>query len=400
MLFPSCCHGALDTMGRSIMAASKEETPWWVTFFENIDDPRRSNANLRHDLLDVIVIAVAGMICGADDWAAIEVFGNAKKKWFETFLELPNGIPSHDTFGRVFARIDPEQFRTAFGEAVATLAKDVRVKTIAVDGKTARRSHDRGKGRSALHVVSAWASENQTVLGQVATEEKSNEITAIPLLLRALDLKGAIVTLDAMGCQKQIAAQIVDQGGAYVITVKANQTKLHEDIDHYYQACLQDRGEFEDTWQTWVSEDEGHGRKDRRRYHVSKDLSDLRTHQDWKGMKAVGVVEYDRHLDGVVKTERRYYILSRKLTPKQFAEHVRKHWEIENKLHWVLDMAYREDESRVRTGNAQENLVMLRHLTLNLLREDKTKKLGIKNKRLAAGWDHVYLLLLLQGMVA
>ena len=380
------------------MAAADSETPWWVTFFENIDDPRRDNSNLRHKLLDTIVIAVAGMICGADDWVAIEMFGNAKRKWFETFLELPNGIPSHDTFGRIFARIDPEQFRAAFGSAIAALAGDERIKSIAIDGKTVRRSHDHQKGRSALHVVSAWASENQTVLGQVSTDEKSNEITAIPLLLRAVDVKGAVVTIDAMGCQKEIAEEIIKQGGAYVLAVKANQPKLHDDLGHFFDACLQEGGEPGTPWKSWAEEEHKHGRDEVRRYHVAKDLSDFRTAGDWKGLKAVGVVEYSRTENGVTSTDRRYYIMSRKLTPRQFADRVRRHWGIENKLHWVLDMAFREDESRVRTGHAQENLVMLRHLALNLLREDKTKKVGIKNKRLGAGWDHGYLLLLLEGM--
>jgi len=380
------------------VAAAEAETPWWVTFFENIDDPRRDNNNLQHKLLDSIVIAVAGMICGADDWVAIEMFGNAKRKWFDTFLDLPNGIPSHDTFGRIFARIDPEQFRESFGSAIATLAGGERIRSIAVDGKTVRRSHDRQKGRSALHVVSAWASENQTVLGQVSTDEKSNEITAIPLLLKAVDVKGAVVTIDAMGCQKEIAEEIVRQKGAYILAVKANQPKLHGDLGHFFDACLEKGEEVSAPWKSLVEEEHKHGRDEVRRYHVAKDLTDLRTEADWKGLKAVGVVEYSRTVNGVTTVDRRYYIMSRKLTPRQFADRVRRHWGIENKLHWVLDMAFREDESRVRTGHAQENLVMLRHLTLNLLREDKTKKVGIKNKRLGAGWDHDYLLLLLEGM--
>lgn len=372
--------------------------PWWVRFFENIEDPRRETENLRHNLLDVIVIAVAGMICGADDWVAISMFGHAKQKWFETFLPLPNGIPSHDTFGRIFARLDPEQFRAAFGAAIAALAGETRIKAIAVDGKTARGSHDRSSGRAALHMVSAWAAENECVLGQIATDEKSNEITAIPLLLRALDLKGAIVTIDAMGCQKEIAEQIVDQGGHYILAVKANQATLHDDAAHFFESSLVARGKPSAPWTSWSVEEETHGRTEVRRYHVSKNVDDLRTASDWKRLKAVGVVEYERSEGGRVSVERRYYILSRKLSPKELAQHVRSHWGIENKLHWVLDMAFREDDSRARVGNAQENLVMLRHLTLNLLRDDKTKKVGIKNKRLGAGWDHVYLLQLLEGL--
>jgi predicted transposase YbfD/YdcC len=372
---------------------SQRRIPAIVEFFEDIEDPRRATANKRHDLMDIIVIAVVGMICGADSWTEIAMVGEGKEKWLRTFLKLPNGIPSHDTFGRVFSLIDPEQFRAAFGRFVAAVAQLAPREVVAVDGKTARRSHDRGAGKEAIHMVSAWAAANRVVLGQVKTEERSNEITAIPELLRALALKNVIVTIDAIGCQKEIAKQIVDGGADYVLALKGNQETLHEDAQHFFDACLQEDFETGD-WSIKEQAETSHGRVEKRRCFVTQDLTDLATAGDWKGMKSLVVIVSERTLDGKTSTERRLYISSLTFKAKKFNEIVRAHWGIENSLHWVMDMAFREDECRVRKGNAAENLVMLRHLAANLIRQTPTEKYkaGVKAKRLAAAVDHDYLL--------
>ena len=358
-----------------------------------IEDPRRNNANKQHEFVDILVIALCGMLSAADDWVSIAEYGEAKKDWFAQFLSLPNGIPSHDTFNRVFSKLDPEKFMDCFLKWVTSIRSVMSKEVIAVDGKTLRRSHD-GDHKAAIHMVSAWATESNLVLGQVKTAEKSNEITAIPELLEALDLNNSLVTIDAMGCQKNIAEAIVDREGDYLLAVKDNQPKLKEAI----AASLSHRKPemYVNTLIDFHEEAEkNRNRKEIRRCWTTTSLSRLDMVEDWKGLSQIGLVESERTLNGEASIERRYYICSATLSAQELLQSSRNHWGIENKLHWVLDMAFREDECRVRKGYGAENLARLRHIAFNLLKQDKTAKIGIKNKRLKSGWDMDYLLHLL-----
>lgn len=399
-LLPLAHHPHLGSRcARGAEAVGKKELPPFAEFFGDVEDPRRQNANQRHELIELIVMAVIGTICGADSWKEIEVVAQAKEKWLRTFMKLPGGIPSHDTFGRVFRAIDPVQFRAAFGNYIADVASSVTRERIAIDGKTARRSFD-GRGVHApIHTVSAWAGRNRVVLGQVRSDEASNEITAIPVLLQALSLKDVIVTIDAMGCQREIADEIVAGGGDYVLTLKSNQPSLLNDAQHLYQASLMS-GLAEGVWSTYETEDHNHGRHEMRRHYVTQVLDDLETRSEWRGLRSLCVVERERTLNNLTTTARHYYISSLSYQAKTFAEIIRGHWGIENSLHWVLDMAFREDESRVRKGNAAENLVVMRHLALNLLRRSERYDIGIKGRRLAAAVDHEYLLEVIMGMAS
>jgi predicted transposase YbfD/YdcC len=369
--------------------------PSLVHHFASLEDPRVLGRN-RHNLIDILVIAICGVICSADDWVSIAEFGEAKEDWFREFLELPNGIPSHDTFGRTFSLLSPEAFQESFISWVRSLT-GVFEGLVAIDGKTLRRSHDRRSGKAAIHMVSAWASENSFVLGQVKTEEKSNEITAIPELLRALSVKGCLVTIDAMGCQKAIAKQIVEQGGDYLLALKGNQSNLADEVEAVFSAA--DRVGYEgyavDYYET---EERNHGRHEIRRYWslASKDL--LVHAGPWANLSMIGMMESERTVNEETSIEYRYYIASIENSATEFARAVRGHWGIENGLHWVLDVALREDDCRVRKGNAPENLALLRHIAINAVKQEKTKKLGVKNKRLKAGWDETYLAKIMCGV--
>jgi predicted transposase YbfD/YdcC len=340
----------------------------------------------------MLVVAICGVICGADNWVAIEAFGNAKVDWFRRFLALPNGIPSHDTFGRTFAALNPEAFAACFVSWIAAVAEKTHGEVVAIDGKTLRRSFDRASSRAAIHMVSAWATKSRLVLGQIKTEEKSNEITAIPKLLAMLDVAGCIVTIDAMGCQKDIAAQIVDQKADYVLALKANHEKLHHEVAGVFAARDENPARIGGRERTEKIE-VGHGRIEMRRYVLLGNANLLRAGTGWKGLRSIGMVESLRIVEAKSSVERRYYLTSLPGTqPRRFATAVRAHWGIENGLHWVLDVGFREDECRVRKDHGPENLATLRHIAINLLKQESSAKVGIATKRLKSGWDETYLL--------
>jgi predicted transposase YbfD/YdcC len=370
--------------------------------FALLTDPR-SDHTQQHQLLDSVTIAVCGVICGAEGWAEIEQFGNAKLPWLRTFLALPHGIPSHDTVGRVFAALAPEQFQAGFlGWVRAAVARTGGQLTpgqvVALDGKTLRRSHDRTNGKAAIPVVSAWATANRLVLGQVKVDDKSNAITALPALRRLLALEGCIVTIDAMGCQTAIAQAILDQGADYVLALKGNQPALEPAVQALFadaQACGF-RGLAHDRHETV---EKGPGRIEVRRCWTiseSDHIAYLNEHGRWAGLRSIGMVEAERTIAGVTSRETRYFISSLAGAARPFGRAVRAHWGIANSLHWVLDIAFREDDCRVRQGEAAQNFAMLRQVALNLLRQERTAKLGVKAKRLKAGWDTQYLLKVLQ----
>ena len=357
--------------------------------FIEVEDPRSHNVS--HLLIDIITIAICGLISGADGWVEIEAYGNAKLLWFSQFLELPNGIPSHDTFGRVFAVIDPQQFRESFLRCVKAIA-DLMEKHIAIDGKQLRRSHDRANHKAALHMVSAWSSENGIVLGQEKVSDKYNEIVAIQELLELLDLAKCIITIDAMGCQTKIAQKIIASDANYVLALKKNQEKLHEIVE----VLFSDPNEITATKPDYHKEvNKGHGRIEVRECWATDDKQYLQYIEQelghWEGLQSLIMVKSERRINGDSSTETRYFISSLPPDAKQLLYTIRSHWGVENKLHWVLDMSFREDESRVRQGNATENLAIMRHLCLNLLKREVTAKCGIKAKRLKAGWDMNYL---------
>ncbi len=361
--------------------------------FERLDDPRIDRAK-RHQLLDIIVITLCAVICGADNWVEIAEFGKAKEDWFRRFLRLPNGIPSHDTFGRVFAMLDPEQFSACFMDWVRSVSELAEGEVVAIDGKTLRGCHDRANGRGALHMVSAWATEHRMVLGQTRTEAHSNEITAIPELLNMLELKGCVVTIDAMGCQKNIAQQVVGKGADYLLAVKANQGELHENIKDLF-ACGERTGwdGVAHSHHQQVSKD--HGRLEQRECWVITDPEELAyvdPQRQWANLGAVARVSYRRDAATDAPTDTRYYICSYPADAATLLGTARSHWSIENGLHWVLDVAFDEDHSRVRTGHADQNLAVIRHWALNLLKQEQTAKIGIKAKRKKAGWDFDYLI--------
>ena len=367
-----------------------------IEHFSVIDDPRIDRTKL-HKLIDILVIAICATICGAEGWEDFELFGNCKLAWFKRFLELPNGIPSHDTFRRVFARLDPQQFQQAFLDWVRSVTRLTTGEVVAIDGKQLRRSHDQAAGKHAIQMVSAWAEENRLVLGQTKIAEKTSEIAAIPQLLRVLEIRGCIVTTDALGCQTEIAEAIRERQADYVLAVKGNQTHLFEDVVKYFDWALADQ--FKQTAYT-VDEtvDGDHGRVEVRRCYASEDIGWLRRKAEWKGIRSIAMVESERSQGGQeASRERRYYISSLGADAKALNRAIRGHWSIENGLHWVLDIAFREDDSRIRKDHGPENMATLRHIALNLLKQDKSIKVGIKSKRKNAGWDEGYLLKVLNG---
>lgn len=356
--------------------------------FRKLKDPRINRRKL-HLLSDIIVIALCAVICGAQDWQEIETFGKLRHDWFRRFLKLPNGIPSHDTFERVFDRLDPRAFQQGFQSWVAAIAENLSIKHIAIDGKTLCGSASKKLG--PLHLVSAWASEHHLSLGQVATAEKSNEITAIPQLLEMLELRGAFITIDAMGCQKDIAAKILERGGQYVLTVKENQENLLIDIQECFRRAFDtdfaglEHDEFE-------TQDKGHGRTEKRSYTILTNPSGIRNAADWPSLTVIGMCLRTRHVTGTPtpRIEAHYFIGSRNASAKTYAKVLRNHWSIENSLHWQLDVSFAEDANRVSKRNAAENLALLRKLALMLLKRHPSKQ-SLKCKQLSAALSTEFL---------
>lgn len=370
-----------------------------IEHLQQLPDPR-VRGRCEHDLLDVLVIALCCLLCGGEGFNDMEDFGRAKRRWFRSFLPLRSGIPTHDTFNRVFAALKPEAFLEVFMAWTQSLRATVADELVALDGKALRRALERGD--SARVIVSAWAASNSLVLGQIEVPDKTNEITAVPKLLRALELSGCIVTLDAMGCQKEIAREIKEADAEYVLALKGNQGQCYQEVKSYLDDAVARHHEKAPARRNVVpltsteTVEKDHGRMETRRYWQSGELDWFAGKGQWEGLRSVGVVESVRQVGQAAPTvERRYYLSSLSVDVEKFARAVRGHWAIENSLHWVLDVQCGEDRSRVRTGHAAANLATLRRLALNLFKQDRTKKRGIKGKQLNASWDHAYLLRLL-----
>jgi predicted transposase YbfD/YdcC len=362
---------------------------------EGIKDPRMERKKL-HSLKDILVIAVCGTICGADNWEDIAEFGESKREWFASFLELQNGIPSHDTFRRVFILLDNIELKTLFVDWINSVVSLSEGTLVNIDGKNLCGSKEPLKNKKALNIVSAWAAEQSVVLGQVRCAEKSNEITAIPELLKILDLKGCIVTIDAMGCQTEIVKEIAAKEADYVIALKGNQGNLHRDIKDYLDWA--ERIGFKEIKSDYHQTlEKGHGRIEERRCWTTEEIGWLEDREKWKNLKSIVMVEAIREIIGGKKTvERRYFISSLEANAELALKCVRGHWAIENNLHWCLDIGFREDANQVREAKSAENLATLRHIGINLLKQEKSSKRGIEGKRKKAGWDENYLLKVLQ----
>jgi len=356
--------------------------------FVELTDPRRRK--VIYPLINIVSIAICAVICGADDFVSIAEFGRKKRKWLAQFLDLRAGIPSHDRFNAVLGAIKPAEFEACLLNWITALHEVTSGQIVAIDGKTLRRSFDAASSKSAIHMVSAWATTNQISLGQVVVDEKSNEITAIPKLLKILELSGCLVTIDAMGCQVEIAQAILDAQADYVLAVKGNQPTLHDGLAWFFTY----HGAFryaETPVSRHETRDKSHGRKEHRTYVVCPVSDDLPDRDRWPKLKAIGYVVQESFRNGKHCREERYYILSQHLSAKRFAAAVRGHWSIENCLHWQLDVTFQEDQSRLRRGHADANFSILRRTALSLLKNNQTLTIGVKNKRLAAGWDDSYL---------
>ncbi|QJB46138.1 ISAs1-like element ISAsp2 family transposase [Dolichospermum flos-aquae] len=361
-----------------------------VDHFKDLED-KRVERTKRHKLIDIVTIAICAVICGVDSWVLMEAYGKKKEKWLKQFLELPNGIPSHDTFARVFARIDPQQFQNCFLSWIKSINKITEGEVIAIDGKTLRHSYDKGKDKGAIHMVSAWATSNKLVLGQCKVEEKSNEITAIPELIKVLDIAGCLVTIDAMGCQKEIVKSIAEKSGEYIIALKKNQGNLYKNVEEIFKEAIF-KGFEGFKYSEFHTKEDKHGREEIRHYLMLSDIEErIDTDKKWVNLQSVGMVEYIRKVNGKTKVETGYYISSLTNNAKLLGESVRTHWGIENSLHWVLDVAFREDDCRIRKDNAPQNFAVIRHIAVNLLGKEKSQKLGTKSKQFCAGWDDEYL---------
>jgi predicted transposase YbfD/YdcC len=360
----------------------EDEMDGFAACFEGLDDPRSGNAE-RHDLLEMLMIALCTVLCGGENAVDMAEFARAKEELLRGFLKLKNGLPSHDTFSRVFGLLNPEQFRACFQQLMARFGEACGG-VIAIDGKVLRRSFDTASATSPLHMVSAWGCDQRLVLAQIATDAKSNEITAVPKLLAMLSLNGAIVTVDALNCQRDIARQIVDQGGDYALALKGNQGTLHADVRTFL-----DDPQRQAT-PTHVTVDGDHGRIETRTSTLSSDIGWLQEDHQWPGLAAVGKITRSRETAAKTTTETAYYLLSTAFSPERFGEVVRSHWGVENRLHWVLDVVMNEDQARNRLDNGPQNLAVLRHIALNLIRKEKSKG-SLRGKFKRAGWRDDFL---------
>ncbi len=363
-----------------------------LKYFCSLDDPRVERTK-QHLLVDIIAIAILAVLSGADSWVAIETYAQAKLEWLQQFLALPNGIPSHDTIARVFARLNPQAFEQCFHQWVESITEAIGAQVIPIDGKTLRQSFDRNQGQKAIHVISAWASTHRLVLGQLKVDDKSNEITAIPKLLELLDIAGCIITIDAMGCQKEIASQIINKKADYVLALKGNQGKLEDEVSSWFEkAKSKNFAGIEYSYH--CTTDSAHGRIEIRQYWSVpvEQLGELPNPQKWLGLRSVGMVVCERRLWNKTTIEVRFYISSLEHNAELLAHAVRSHWGIENSVHWILDCTFAEDASRIRKDNAPLNFAVLRRLSLNLLSRDTSVRGSIAMKRYRAGLDNNYLL--------
>lgn len=363
-----------------------------LNYFVDIEDPRIAR-NRIHPLINVVSIAILATICGADTWVAIETYGHAKADWLGKFLDLSNGIPSHDTFGRVFRCLDETAFQACFTKWTAQICKASAGQVISMDGKKLRRSQDSQHKRDGIWMVSAWTDENRMVLGQKKVDDKSNEITTIPQLLSQLDITGCVVTLDALNTQTAIARQIIDAQADYILAVKGNQGTLLEDLKNLFEGFEYDQ--YQDViYETAHLSNQGHGREEYRQVWVVSEpeyRQYLRQESKWAGLTSLVKLVSVRHRADKTETHARYFISSWQASAKDFLKAIREHWQIENGLHWVLDIAFREDDSRIRKDHAPQNMAVIRHISLNLLKQDRSSKVGIATKRHRAGWDNDYL---------
>jgi predicted transposase YbfD/YdcC len=366
------------------------------THFGNIRDPRALHS-IWHKLLDILIITICAVISGADDFVAIAEYGKEKQEWLKTFLELANVIPSVDTFERLFARLKPEELQKSFINWMEAVHECTDGELINIDGKTLRGAKEAGNSRSLIHMVSVWSASQHLVLGQKKVGEKSNEITAIPALLKMLAIRGSVVSIDAMGCQTEIANTIIEQGADYVLALKGNQGNLHDDVRELFKsASEQNFKNIEHQFHETV--EKGHGRIETRRYWTMGNTEYLIGAEKWQDLKSIGMVESERIMNGSISTEQRYYLLSFETDVLRFAKSVRSHWSIENQLHWILDVGFDEDASQACRGYTAENLAVIRHIGLNLLSRDKKSKVGVKTKRLKAGWNNNYLKAVLEAL--
>jgi predicted transposase YbfD/YdcC/predicted DNA-binding protein (UPF0251 family) len=376
-----------DTMPKKVSAHIQDH-------FVELSDPRRRKVT--YPLINIVTIAICAVICGADDFVSIAEYGRKKRKWLAQFLDLRSGIPSHDRFNAVLGAIKPAEFEACLLSWITALHEITAGQIVAIDGKTLRRSFDAASSKSAIHMVSAWATANQISLGQIVVDQKSNEITAIPQLLKLLELSGCLVTIDAMGCQTEIAQAILDAKGDYVLAVKSNQRTLHDGLAWFF--CYHDAFNYAGMpVGRHRTHEEGHGRQETRSYFVCDVPDDLPDSHRWPKLSAIGMTVSDTVRNGKHCYEQRYYILSKKLSARRFAAAVRGHWSIENRLHWQLDVTFQEDQCRLRRGHADANFSILRRTALSLLKNNRALKVGVKNKRLAAGWDDSYLEQILFG---
>ena len=369
----------------------------FLEHFADLNDPRIERSK-EHLLKDIRSIAILAIISGADGWVAIEAYGHAKYEWLKSFLELANGIPSHDTFSRVFSRIEPEQFQECFLSWVNSIVKELELEVIAIDGKTMKQSYDRNHKQKALHIVTAWSSSHQLVLGQKKVDKKSNELTAIPALIEMLEIAGSVITIDAMGCQKDITSLIVKKKGDYVLALKGNQKLLYQAVKEWFELAQKEQFLGRE-YNSYEQVESGHHRVEKRQVWTVdvSELPPLHNQALWTGLKTVVMIVSERRLWNKTTTEARFYLSSLSSNAEKIAGAIRSHWGIENSLHWTLDVTFCEDESRIRKQNSPENFALLRRLAINLLKQEKTSKQSIKMKRYRAAMDNNYLVKILNS---